>query len=258
MALIKCLDCGRDVSDSAPSCPNCGRPFRQRSFSTSDGPISERPARKKSGLSLSRIMVFGAIGCLAYAFLSPSKNHPPEASISRQAKDPVKQAALQESTDSTNLGWYGGDQNIVSFDSDPEPSGSASCNVRISPGRKSSGQVVSIKSVSGRKSVDVELYKESWRIPAGSIVPVSLGFPSGYSITAQSRGFGNTMSFHIPVDIVPPFHGNLIESAKMTISFPEGDEPSWGIALNGVGRAMGQLGKCTLARIMKNSSSQPL
>lgn len=27
MALIKCPDCGRQVSDSAANCPNCGRPI---------------------------------------------------------------------------------------------------------------------------------------------------------------------------------------------------------------------------------------
>jgi len=27
MALIKCPECGRDVSDSASSCPNCGHPI---------------------------------------------------------------------------------------------------------------------------------------------------------------------------------------------------------------------------------------
>lgn len=27
MALIKCPDCKRDVSDQAPACPNCGRPI---------------------------------------------------------------------------------------------------------------------------------------------------------------------------------------------------------------------------------------
>jgi len=27
MPLIKCPDCGRDVSDLAPACPNCGRPI---------------------------------------------------------------------------------------------------------------------------------------------------------------------------------------------------------------------------------------
>lgn len=28
MALIRCPDCGREVSDSALACPNCARPFR--------------------------------------------------------------------------------------------------------------------------------------------------------------------------------------------------------------------------------------
>lgn len=26
MALIKCPDCGKEISDSTPSCPNCGKP----------------------------------------------------------------------------------------------------------------------------------------------------------------------------------------------------------------------------------------
>jgi hypothetical protein len=26
MALLRCPDCGRDVSDQAPACPGCGRP----------------------------------------------------------------------------------------------------------------------------------------------------------------------------------------------------------------------------------------
>lgn len=27
MALVKCSDCGKDVSSSAESCPNCGKPM---------------------------------------------------------------------------------------------------------------------------------------------------------------------------------------------------------------------------------------
>ena len=30
MALIKCPDCGKEVSDVAPACPNCGRPIAQQ------------------------------------------------------------------------------------------------------------------------------------------------------------------------------------------------------------------------------------
>lgn len=29
MALIRCPDCGREVSDAAPACPQCGRPSAQ-------------------------------------------------------------------------------------------------------------------------------------------------------------------------------------------------------------------------------------
>lgn len=30
MGLIKCLECGKEISDMAQSCPNCGRPLRLR------------------------------------------------------------------------------------------------------------------------------------------------------------------------------------------------------------------------------------
>lgn len=41
MALLKCPDCGRDVSDQAPACPNCGRPVLPNNSSSS--PDSESP-----------------------------------------------------------------------------------------------------------------------------------------------------------------------------------------------------------------------
>lgn len=34
MALINCPDCGKKVSDQAPTCPNCGRPLEEVSQST--------------------------------------------------------------------------------------------------------------------------------------------------------------------------------------------------------------------------------
>ena len=35
MALIKCSECGHEVSDEALSCPNCGHPLKFRSENTS-------------------------------------------------------------------------------------------------------------------------------------------------------------------------------------------------------------------------------
>lgn len=31
MALVKCPDCGKDVSSTAPACPGCGRPIAMKS-----------------------------------------------------------------------------------------------------------------------------------------------------------------------------------------------------------------------------------
>jgi len=33
MALINCPDCDKEVSDQAPTCPNCGRPLKKASNS---------------------------------------------------------------------------------------------------------------------------------------------------------------------------------------------------------------------------------
>ena len=209
-------------------------------------------------ISLSRIMVFGAAGCLLYALLGHSGSRHEGSLPARQAGSPSQQAKMQEFVDSKNLGWYGGDHNIVSFDADPEPSGTASCNVRIRPGRRPEGQIVSIKSISGTRSFEIEIFKESWKISAGSMIPVAIEFGDGASISAQARGFSREASFRIPVDMVPYFSGHLSDSKRMTISFAAGDEPSWGISLEGVGRALAEQRQCALSRIMKNSSSQPL
>jgi len=53
MALVKCGDCGRKVSDAAASCPQCGRPMRQRTAAPTiaGAGLSEAasPAPKRSG-----------------------------------------------------------------------------------------------------------------------------------------------------------------------------------------------------------------
>lgn len=38
MALVKCKDCGSNVSDAAPACPNCGRPQAHSSKATRNNP----------------------------------------------------------------------------------------------------------------------------------------------------------------------------------------------------------------------------
>lgn len=40
MALVRCPDCGSEVSDSAPACPRCGRPIAAaRAAAPREGPF---------------------------------------------------------------------------------------------------------------------------------------------------------------------------------------------------------------------------
>ena len=56
MALIKCSECGRDVSDKATACPNCGAPVQV---------ISNAPGQSKNGSDKEKVSNQNAAGCLS-------------------------------------------------------------------------------------------------------------------------------------------------------------------------------------------------
>lgn len=265
MPLITCPDCNREISDSARACPGCGRPSAKSDFSTYEGPISAKPARKRRTLSVSRLMMYGAIGCLGYALWSSSRPEIYRHSEAETATQPPAKAAgiadqssVQKYIESANLGWRGNGPNLMTFDTDAEPSGAASCNVRIKPAKPAVAQALSIKSIAGKKSLDVELFKSSWSIPAGSAIPVQIAFAGGPSYQVIAQGFSHEVSFHVPVGLVSSFHGGLIDTPRVTLSFGQGDEPDWAVDLAGIGRPMAELRQCAMERILKNSKSQPL
>lgn len=48
MALIKCLECGKEISDKAVSCPNCGNPIISTTInSQSNGKVEIEMTNKK-------------------------------------------------------------------------------------------------------------------------------------------------------------------------------------------------------------------
>lgn len=70
MALIKCPDCGKEFSDSAVACPNCGRPHKQ---------VQPVEVRQKTGClawGCLSVIVLGVIGTLATAGNSPTSSTP--------------------------------------------------------------------------------------------------------------------------------------------------------------------------------------
>ena len=62
MALTRCPDCGREVSDVAPACPGCGRPIQAAS-----PPVAAKKGGTTSGEVLGSLLFLGGVaGALYY------------------------------------------------------------------------------------------------------------------------------------------------------------------------------------------------
>jgi hypothetical protein len=87
MALITCSDCGKQFSDAAAACPNCGRPHKPASLPT--------PEKKKTGCATwgcLTLLVVGGIGIL----VSPDTPARPGAASSASREPYVSKSAGEE------------------------------------------------------------------------------------------------------------------------------------------------------------------
>ncbi|MEW9623246.1 OB-fold protein [Rhodanobacter geophilus] len=73
MALIKCPDCGQEISDQAPSCIKCGRPLLKTPSAPPEFTVSRnKPQPKKKSTSLLGWIVVLVLGWIAYEFIASS------------------------------------------------------------------------------------------------------------------------------------------------------------------------------------------
>ena len=69
MALINCIECGKEISDKATTCPNCGAPIR-KDTSYEEHPVGQiKPQQKKKsnkgliiGVVVAVILLVGIFG----------------------------------------------------------------------------------------------------------------------------------------------------------------------------------------------------
>lgn len=79
MSLIKCPDCGKDVSDTAPSCLNCGRPITQQ--------VSATPSAQKKKHSLGcGCLILIAFLILLFWLIGNLSNGPSTVSSTRSSQ----------------------------------------------------------------------------------------------------------------------------------------------------------------------------
>lgn len=78
MSLVNCPDCSRQVSDSAPACPGCGRPMHAATAPTPAVPPPKRPTS-----ALTKLIVFvvclGGCGLCIDGMVKQSDRQPAES-----------------------------------------------------------------------------------------------------------------------------------------------------------------------------------
>lgn len=105
MALIKCPECGKEISDKAPSCPQCGVPLgfksnpaiRQSTTKDTDDSAEEPKLQSRLGVGLLAFVVISVVAIVVVIKLANSPPSPPsnwtvmdagKFSIRKRAKDP--------------------------------------------------------------------------------------------------------------------------------------------------------------------------
>lgn len=82
MALIKCKECGKEISDKADMCPNCGYTNKNN---IKDSRINNISNQLKTGSIVSliscSIIIIILLGCILMAYSLPSSNYQPSGDV---------------------------------------------------------------------------------------------------------------------------------------------------------------------------------
>lgn len=76
MALIRCGECGSEISDKALACPKCGAPNGPAGLTASDSSSRTRP-KPALAASVVLLFVFGVVAWVAMSSDAPEKSEPP-------------------------------------------------------------------------------------------------------------------------------------------------------------------------------------
>jgi hypothetical protein len=111
-----------------------------------------------------------------------------------------------------------------------------------------------------------QLRKSNWRMPQGSTVPMSITFidvnrdaPPPQTITADAKTINerSLTSFDINNDDLVSFLKAFGDAEKMTISFPQSNEPQWTVAMDGSRNAVASFEQC-IAKIRNTPPPAPI
>lgn len=98
MAMINCPECGKEISDKAPACPNCGHPLKMADPTSKmqSGPAKSAKKPKKKGSCIGGIIVIIAIVAVIAAIGSGGDKEKSEKASSTNAAAKAAEESQKE------------------------------------------------------------------------------------------------------------------------------------------------------------------
>lgn len=132
--------------------------------------------------------------------------------------------------------------------------GVAGCNVSL----VGADRRFTIQYVYETKSLFVQLQKDTWHVPQGTPVAITLQVDQRSPITANaiSPFDPQLIQFTVTGDLIFSFMKELYSGAHFRVSFPEGSEPDWDGNLSESIPALNVFAGC-ISRLMNVPATQP-
>lgn len=105
------------------------------------------------------------------------------------------------------------------------------CSVLSDGSANQSVRNVAIKQIGGHRSIQVTLYKDTWSIPRGTKVPVSIDFEDDQPLRLSAYGDGKILDIEIPTQATAIFLSLVASESNLRIGFPAGKEAQWVVSL---------------------------
>ncbi|MBB3896682.1 hypothetical protein [Roseococcus suduntuyensis] len=157
-------------------------------------------------------------------------------------------AQAQPRTQTTPLGRYGAWTVYAMV----TPAGRDVCGM-VASGAE--GRRLHIQHVRNTNFILFQAHKASWTIPQGTRMQINMRIDQGAGWTApQATGQGRSAHWTLRSGL-SRFEAEFRNGSRLTLTFPQGNEPEWSVSLNGSSEAMARLVTCM--RSHGNEPTQP-
>jgi hypothetical protein len=136
-----------------------------------------------------------------------------------------------------------------------DPSGKEVCGVGST--NPLDNRSFSIRFTVSGNDVLFEVKKPNWNIPSDTQLPVVMQIGLNTPWNVRGGGDGQLIEWTMDRNSMQAFDQQFRGATSMTLSFPNGNEPPWTIALNGSMAISNAFGRCVTDMSARQAASQP-